>query len=114
MSTYPTKNGVEDAEPLTFPEIRRIALSTQATYRGRTFTISFEGYTMDEAADLLDRKFSPTAAPNGKEHAAPLGTPPVCPVHHKPMKPMKFASKRGEQWMCTAKLGDDGWCEERA
>jgi hypothetical protein len=29
------------------------------------------------------------------------------------MKAMKFADKRGNTWMCTAKSGDD-WCAERA
>ncbi len=37
------------------------------------------------------------------------GSPPVCPVHQRPMK----ASKRPGSFFCTAKVGE-GYCEERA
>lgn len=113
MSYAPiTKNGVESAEPLEFPT-KRLTISTVVTYRGRTFNVSAEGYTMDRLCDMLDEKFGP---PNGKTHAAPepAGSPPACPIHRKPMKAMKYPSKQGHMWHCTAKVGDDGWCDERA
>lgn len=112
MSYAPiTREGVEAAEPLDFPT-KRLTISTVVTYRGRTFTVSAEGYTVDRLCDMLDEKFGPVsaAAPNREEHTA---SPPVCPVHKREMKAMKYPSKQGHTFHCTAKVGDD-WCDERA
>lgn len=109
-----TRNGVESAEPLEFPT-KRLSITTVVQYRGRTFTVSAEGYTMDKLCDMLDEKFG--AAGVREEHTAPAqapDSPPVCPVHKRPMKAMKFASKRGELWMCTFRFEDGSYCDERA
>lgn len=119
MSYAPiSKNGVAAAEPLDFPT-KKLSISTQVVYRGRTFTVEAEGYTVDRLCDMLDEKFgSPAAAPNGgntraPEAPQPLASPPSCPVHRKAMKAMKFAGKRGEQWMCTFRFEDGTYCDER-
>lgn len=111
MSYAPiTKNGVDAADPLSF-ETRRISISTQVQHRGRTLTITSEGYTADELCDLLDKRFGPAAAaPNGRDTAA---APPICPVHNKPMKLMTRADRQGNTHWCTQKSGDD-YCKERA
>ncbi len=35
-------------------------------------------------------------------------TPPICPVHNRPMK----ASRKPGAWFCTAKV-DDGYCDQK-
>lgn len=113
MSNYPTRAGVEDAEPLEFPT-KRLSISTTVHYRARVFTVSAEGYTMDRLCDMLDEKFGPAqAAPNGANTPAATASPPLCPVHNRPMKEMKFPSRQGYQFHCTTKVAD-GWCDERA
>jgi hypothetical protein len=71
MSYAPiTRNGVESAEPLEFPA-KRLSISTIVQYRGRTFTVTAEGYTVDRLCDMLDEKFGPvSAAPVREEHPA--------------------------------------------
>ena len=110
-NNYPTRAGVEEAEALDFTE-RTISISTVVQHRGRAFTITFRGYTLDQAADLLDKRFGGTQAP--PVEAQPLSTPPTCPVHRKPMKEMKYPSKQGHTYHCTVKMDQDTWCDERA
>lgn len=100
MNNYPTREGVDDADALTFPDIRRITISTTVSYRGRQLVISSEGYTADEFCDLLDRRFGSTPAAQTDA--------PMCPVHHKAMRQGKGG------WYCPTKLNDDTWCRERA
>jgi hypothetical protein len=35
---------------------------------------------------------------------------PFCPVHNRPMK--KMSGRYGEFWKCTAKIGDNEWCNK--
>ena len=128
MSNYPTKNGVEEAEALDFTE-RTISISTTVQHRGRAFTVNFSGFTLDQAVDILDRKgYAPVDGQvawrerrnrnDGDEQPQaspqPLSTPPLCPVHRKPMKEMKYPSKQGHTFHCTVKMDQDTWCDERA
>jgi hypothetical protein len=95
MSTTP------EAEPLYAP---RIEISTVVSFRGRQFTITSEGYTIEQFADLLDRKFgAPSAAP------ASVAGPPSCKYHG----PMKESSKAPGTFYCPAKMGDGTYCKER-
>lgn len=90
-----------EAEPLYAP---RIEISTVVQYRGRQFTITSEGYTVEQFADLLDRKFGPpSSAP-----AQPSG-PPSCKYHG----PMKESSKAPGTYYCSRKMGDGSYCTER-
>jgi hypothetical protein len=113
-----TRNGVDQADPLEFAKRRRITLSTTVSYRGRQLVVSAEGLDADRFCDLLDMRFGPVSAqPNGgntPRAPGPLTSPPLCPVHKREMKPMKYPSKQGHTFHCTAKVGDDGWCDERA
>jgi hypothetical protein len=93
-----------EAEPLYAPTI---TISTVVSYRGRQFTITSEGYTVEQFADLLDRKFGPPSAPAAQPSA------PLCAVHNRTMKPMQRPDRQGHTYMCTAKIGD-GWCDQRA
>lgn len=58
-------------------------------------------------------RFFTESAPS--EHPAQTSTngsktgTPVCPVHHKPMKP----STAGEGWYCPRKMGTE-WCKARS
>jgi hypothetical protein len=60
---------------------------------------------------LLDKRFG---TPVGVYTQTQSSTePPICPTHNRPMKQMKYPTKQGHAWHCTAKVSD-GWCEERA
>lgn len=110
MSNYPTRAGVEEASELTFPDIRRITISCQVHYRGRYLTVAFEGYTADEACDLLDRRFGPSQTNGLVSITPPASTDtnaPICPTHGKEMR------NNGKGWFCPSRVGD-GWCRERA
>lgn len=107
-----TKNGVDAAEPLSFPE-KRITLSTTIQYRGRAITIAAEGYSLDQFVDLLDKR-APIACEARPETPAPAESAARCPHHpDRPLKPMKFADRQGHTKMCTARIGDD-YCDFRA
>lgn len=89
---------------------KRISISTTVAHRGRQLVITAENYSADEFCDLLDRRFGETQdAPVFRQPPAT----PSCPIHGKPMREMKYPSKTGQMWHCTAKVGD-GWCDERA
>lgn len=95
---YPTKAGVDAAEPLDFTE-KRITLSTTVQYRGRAITITAEGYTLDQFSDLLDKRApAPPEAPGRvtevdvpPPHFTPDGAPtcqnPNCSRYGKPFAP---------------------------
>lgn len=90
---------------------KRITLQTTVEYRGRAFQISAEGYTLDELADMLDKR---GLTPSSTTHSAPAAAAaPLCPTHGKPMKAMQRPDRQGRAWWCTCKMGD-GYCQERA
>ncbi len=47
------------------------------------------------------------AAPNAST-APTADSPPICPIHNRPMKP----SRKPGGWYCSAKVGD-GYCQEK-
>jgi hypothetical protein len=101
---------------------RKITISAQVQYRGRSLTVVSEGYTADQLCDLLDKRFGtpedapifrPQASTNG--HAPATDDAPLCPLHRgRAMKRMKFASKQGHMWMCTHRNDAGDYCPERA
>jgi hypothetical protein len=52
---------------------------------------------------------SPTSATSSTS-STPSSTP-TCPVHNRPMK--LFHGKWGDFYKCTAKTGEDTWCNEK-
>jgi hypothetical protein len=116
------------ADRLTFPATRPYAKNRaviHAVYDG--FHVQFElcdigiARVVEFIGQLTERGYTPggvtppapAKAPNTNGHAPALSEPPACPQHNRPMKPMKYADKLGNTFMCTAKVGD-GWCAERA
>lgn len=37
------------------------------------------------------------------------GRPPLCEIHHRPMKP----SQRDGGWYCSSKMQDGTWCKQK-
>ena len=101
------------------PPYPHIVLQTTVLHAGYTFVVTFNDTSLADAVSVLQKRGcepagaapAPAKAQNG--HAPMLFEPPTCPQHNRPMKPMKFADKLGNTFMCTAKVGD-GWCAERA
>jgi hypothetical protein len=62
--------------------------------------------TWDKGSDSPKNTYN---KPQSSPQAAP-GTP-TCSVHNRPMK--KFDGKYGEFWKCTAKTGDNEWCNQK-
>lgn len=114
-----TKDDVDRADALDFGEdtrapaqpTRRIELRTVVSYRGRQIEIVAEGFDLDALCDMLDKRVGPPQV----TQAAPQASAPICPVHQgRAMKPMQRPDKAGNTHMCTAKVGDSGWCDQRA
>lgn len=59
-----------------------------------------------------DKGEQPKATPK-RTYKKPPADPdaPFCPTHNRPMR--KFDGRYGEFWKCTAKIGDDEWCNEK-
>ncbi len=86
-----------------------------AAHYSLTVHVQLEGITAPLAisADSVNelRKAVRLLKENGfipEQPASTNGEPPVCPVHHKAMKP----SKKPGAWFCSAKVGD-GYCEQK-
>ena len=73
-------------------------------------TLTISGSTGNEIAQTLKAMAAAgmqRAAP-APTQAAPADSPPMCPIHNKPMKP----SRKPGGWFCSAKVGD-GYCQEK-
>jgi hypothetical protein len=86
-------------------DARSITISTTVQHAGRVWTVAFTGYTLQEAAAILEAK-GLAAASSGASSASEAA--PVCPDHGTPMRP----GKRGG-WFCSRKDGDT-FCSRRA
>ncbi len=83
------------------------------TINGYTGTLTLTGST---GADLVKILRDMQAAGMEQTAAVPTPTapapapdsPPLCPIHHRAMKP----SRKPGGWYCSAKVGD-GYCSEK-
>lgn len=84
---------------------RRITVQTTVEHRGRSFTISAEGMTLDQFCDLLDERGYAAQAQTQEWQTLPDGTP-ICPKHHTPMRKRE---RQGDTWYShSAGKGSDG------
>ena len=83
----------EQPAPAAAKSARKITIATTVAHRGRTFTITVEGYTLDQLCDLLDDKSYAPPAPQEWQRL-PDGTP-LCPKHNAPMRQRE---KQGDSW----------------
>jgi hypothetical protein len=89
-------------------DARSITISTTVQHAGRVWTVAFTGYTLDQAADILERRgLAPVA---GSTNGSTTEAAPLCPKHQRAMKP-----GRGGGWFCSAKDDDghNGYCSHR-
>jgi hypothetical protein len=82
------------------------------TVHGFTGTLILTGESGSEIVTILKQmqaagmqQAAPTASAASAAPAA--DSPPMCPIHNKPMKP----SRKPGGWYCSAKVGD-GYCSE--
>lgn len=80
--------------PKTEKAQHRITVQTTVEHRGRSFTISAEGITLDEFCDLLDKRGYAAAGQTKEWQTLPDGTP-ICPKHHTPMR---LRERQGDKW----------------
>lgn len=95
LATLPEPNGTAPA-----PDLPRIEIQTTVEHRGRSFTITASGLTLDQFCDLLDKRgYAPAqqaqlAAPHATSDDLPEGWK-LCQKHHAPMRPR---NKQNEHW----------------
>lgn len=113
-----TRESVESAEALTFPAKR--SASIRMAYHGVPVEVTIEGAGVAEVERAIDgllsrAGWSASAAAAPALPSAPSSTdaPPLCPVHHKPMKPMTKPDRQGRSFWCTCRDGAN-FCAERA
>jgi hypothetical protein len=84
---------------------RKISVSTTVEHRGRSFTITAEGVTLDQFCDLLDARGYTAQAQSQEWQTLPDGTP-ICPKHHTPMR---LRERQGDKWWShNVGKGEDG------
>lgn len=124
MSQYAeiTRNGVDRAAPLDFPERRPaepVTITAHVTFSGIHFEVCFSGQ-VDQLPALAKRlvalgaepaaQSAPSPATNGKPTTsyADDGTP-QCIIHGA----MKESDKRPGTYYCPKKLADGTYCKSR-
>jgi hypothetical protein len=82
-------------------------------------TCELEGFAVEIEIDgkadnlkaLVERLKAIGAQPlTGKPGSAKSGDAPLCPVHHKPMKP----SRKPGSFYCPKQIGEGIYCDEKA
>lgn len=84
---------VDDA-PAVAPALPSIAIQTTVQHRGRSFTITATGLTLDQLCDMLDKRGYAAQAQTQEWQTLPDGTP-ICPRHHTPMRKRE---RQGDTW----------------
>jgi len=94
--------------------------STQPPAASAKFKITCEidGFAIEVEAEgkadnlkaLIDRLRAIGAQPLTGKSGPPSTTAPLCPVHHKPMKP----SRKPGAFFCPARYDDGSYCTEKA
>ncbi len=112
------------SDPAPTPTYPHLTLQTTVIDPdGFTWSVTFTDTPLAAAAAVLKKRgcvpasapqaAAPAPATNGSTGNGSSATPPTCPVHGKPMKPMQHADKAGRTHWCTQKVGDD-YCQERS
>ena len=123
MSVFPNRRQIEAAAPLDMEHSRSEkpahititvtpgGLSITAEYTGTLSSIpaAIERLRQAGVLELVERS-APAPAPSTSPHS---DNPPMCPIHHTPMKAMEKPDKNGKTHWCSKKNGD-GFCKERA
>jgi hypothetical protein len=121
-NNFPTRAGVESAEPLEFSAKPQSSIAIHATFNGWPVTITFTG-KLEQLPSYLERVSAAglqpaatqaaQAAPRAKRETVepfykPDGTP-CCPKHQKPLKQGQYGL------YCSAKdpEGKNGYCSLR-
>ena len=89
--------------------------STQGEWKGKIVTLHLTFYSPQELGQCVQWAIAngyqpgmaPAAAPPTEgRYLDPIGTAPLCPVHHVPMKP----SKKPGAYYCSKRVGG-GYCD---
>ena len=124
LNSMPSRSQIDAAQPLDMNQTRAekpaeitievtpAGLIVKASYTGTLSSIpaAIERLRQSGVLDLVQAS-APAQLPSASA-SAHSDTPPMCPVHGKPMKAMTKPDKNGYTHWCTAKSGDS-FCKER-